>query len=143
MRIDVPEEKFFVHESIMPIRWGDMDALGHINNTVYFRYMEQARINWLDSCGFNFAQGDFGVVVVNAFCNFLKTVEYPGDLLIRTYIANPGRASVDTFNLMSLTHTPDALVAAAGATMVWANLKAQKAVSWPDEIKTLFQQVSQ
>ena len=31
----------------MPIRWGDMDALGHVNNTVYFRYMEQARIEWL------------------------------------------------------------------------------------------------
>ena len=30
----------------MPIRWGDMDAIGHVNNTVYFRYMEQARIEW-------------------------------------------------------------------------------------------------
>ena len=34
----------------MPIRWGDMDALGHVNNTVYFRYMEQARIEWLHAC---------------------------------------------------------------------------------------------
>ena len=31
----------------MPIRWGDMDAMGHVNNTVYFRYMEQTRIEWL------------------------------------------------------------------------------------------------
>ena len=36
-----------VHTSRQPIRWGDMDALGHVNNTVYFRYMEQARIEWL------------------------------------------------------------------------------------------------
>ena len=38
-----------VHTEIIPIRWGDMDAMGHVNNTVYFRYMEQARICWFDA----------------------------------------------------------------------------------------------
>ncbi len=33
-----------VIEMSMPIRWGDMDAFEHVNNTVYFRYMEQVRI---------------------------------------------------------------------------------------------------
>jgi len=36
MRIDIPEEKRLVHEMRMPIRWGDMDAFGHVNNTVFF-----------------------------------------------------------------------------------------------------------
>ena len=31
------------------MRWSDMDALGHVNNVVYFRFMEQARIEWFDS----------------------------------------------------------------------------------------------
>ena len=39
--------RLLVHTSRLPIRWGDMDALGHVNNTVYFRYMEQARIEWV------------------------------------------------------------------------------------------------
>ena len=30
------------------IIWGDMDAFGHINNTVYFRYFEDARIAYFD-----------------------------------------------------------------------------------------------
>jgi len=38
-----------VHVERIPIRWGDMDAMGHVNNTVYFRYMEQARISWFDA----------------------------------------------------------------------------------------------
>ena len=37
MRYELPEKKKLVHESVMSIRWGDMDALGHVNNTVYFR----------------------------------------------------------------------------------------------------------
>jgi len=43
MRIDIPDDKKLVHEAIIPLRWGDMDAFGHINNTLYFRYMEQGR----------------------------------------------------------------------------------------------------
>ena len=39
--------RVLVHTSLQPIRWGDMDVLGHVNNTVYFRYMEQARIEWI------------------------------------------------------------------------------------------------
>ena len=37
-----------VHSVAMPMRWGDMDAQGHVNNTVYFRYMEEARVEWPD-----------------------------------------------------------------------------------------------
>jgi acyl-CoA thioesterase FadM len=43
-------KKKLIHVTKMPIRWGDMDAYGHVNNTVYFRYMEQARVEWLEEC---------------------------------------------------------------------------------------------
>ena len=33
-------ERILVFELDIPIRWGDMDAMGHVNNTVYFRYLE-------------------------------------------------------------------------------------------------------
>jgi acyl-CoA thioester hydrolase len=135
MRIQIPEEKTFVHESIIPIRWGDMDAFGHVNNAVYFRYIEQARINWLESLGLSFTQDEQGVVVVNAFCNYMKPVEYPADLIIKTYIANPTRVGLDTFNVMSLVGDPETIRATSGATIVWVDFKTQKAASWPAEIK--------
>ena len=40
MKIEIPEHKKLVHEMRFPVRWGDMDAMGHVNNTVYFRYLE-------------------------------------------------------------------------------------------------------
>ena len=49
MRIELPEKKKLVME--MPIRWGDMDAMGHVNNTLYFRYLETVRIEWMRSVG--------------------------------------------------------------------------------------------
>jgi acyl-CoA thioester hydrolase len=47
-----------VFEMSMPIRWGDMDAFGHVNNTVYFRYMEQARISWFEQLGIAGGNGE-------------------------------------------------------------------------------------
>ena len=97
MRFDIPEQKKLVHEMPIPIRWGDMDAMGHVNNTLYFRYMEVIRIDWLHRVGGPPDMNGEGFVIVNAFCNFLRQLEYPGEVLARMYVANPGRSSFDTY----------------------------------------------
>lgn len=131
MRIDIPQEKKLVHETVIPIRWGDMDAFGHLNNTIYFRYMEQGRIDWIESFGFSAQHEEGGALVANAFCNFYTQVNYPGDILVRTHIGKVGRTSADTYNLMSLTNDPETLCAAGGATLVWVNLKTNRPAPWP------------
>ena len=45
------EERRLAHSERIPIRWGDMDAMGHVNNTIYFRYMETVRLEWLFTVG--------------------------------------------------------------------------------------------
>jgi acyl-ACP thioesterase len=53
MKFEIPEIKKKVHEMIIPIRWGDMDAMGHVNNTVYFRYLETVRIDYFNRLAVN------------------------------------------------------------------------------------------
>src|SRR5258705_9780766 len=68
-----------MHVERIAIRWGDMDAMGHVNNTVYFRYMEQARIGWFDAL---VPRGEAwkatGIVIANASFNFKRPSTYPG-----------------------------------------------------------------
>ena len=135
MRIDIPEQKKLVYEMTIPIRWGDMDAMGHINNTVYFRYMETARIDWLQSIGCQpDAQGE-GVVIVNAFCNFHRQFEYPGDILIKTYVSDPGRSSFESWATMEKVGEPGVLYATGGATTVWVDFPKQKSAPLPDWLR--------
>ena len=69
------ERRKLVHVERIPIRWGDMDAMGHVNNTVYFRYMEQARIGWFDALLPEAeAWKSTGIVVANASCNFKRAI---------------------------------------------------------------------
>jgi acyl-CoA thioester hydrolase len=79
-----------VYSNQMPIRWGDQDAMGHVNNTVYFRYMEQTRIEWLESFGFGTSVTQTeGPVIVNASCTFLV----PGHLSWRHRVPDVLRPS--------------------------------------------------
>jgi len=134
MRIEIPEEKKLVHQMLMPIRWGDMDAFGHVNNTVYFRYMEQARVEWITSLGYDVAPGDASMLMINGFCNFYQQVSYPGELILKTFIGAIGRSSIDLFTSMSLTTSPDVIAASGGATMVWVDLKTNKSAPWPQHV---------
>ncbi|MDD5249282.1 MAG: thioesterase family protein [Rhodocyclaceae bacterium] len=124
--------------SVMPIRWGDMDALGHVNNTVYFRYMEQIRVEWLDRLGFDLgAARTEGVVVVNASCTFLLPLTYPGAVEVRMFFDKPGRSSLQThYELRKVGE--DTLYAEGAAKMVWVNQTTGKSSPLPEWIlKTL------
>lgn len=135
MRIDIPEHKKLVHEMIIPIRWGDMDAMGHVNNTVYFRYMETIRLEWMlkTGCAPN-PQGE-GPVIVNAFCNFVRQLEFPGDVRARMYVSDPARTTFETWCLLSRTDDPDTVYASGGATTIWVDFPQQKAAPLPDWLR--------
>lgn len=131
MRLEIPEEKKLVHEMRIQIRWGDMDAMGHVNNTVYFRYLEMARVEWLESLGGAPSPDGQGPVIVNAFCNFYRQVTYPGELIARHYVSSPGRSSFDTWITLERSDEAGVICAAGGATTVWQDAVLQKSVELP------------
>jgi acyl-CoA thioester hydrolase len=139
MKFEIPADKKLVHETRIAIRWGDMDAMGHVNNAVYFRYLEIARVEWFDSIGAAPNPDGQGPVIVNAFCNFYKQLEYPGEVLARHYVSNPGRSSFDTWITMERADQPGTLYAAGGATAVWMDFPAQRSAPLPDWLRAVLE----
>lgn len=135
MRIQIPSQKKQVYQSTIPIRWGDMDAMGHVNNTTYFRYLETIRIDWMRSIGCQPDPGGQGPVIVNAFCNFYKQLEYPGDVLITMYASDPARTTFETWATMERADQPGIICAAGGATTIWVDFPSQKAVTLPEWLR--------
>lgn len=137
MKIEIPERKKQVFEMRIPIRWGDMDAMNHVNNTTYFRYLETCRIDWLHSIGaIPNPQGE-GSVIVNAFCNFYKQFEYPGDVLIKMFASDPARTTFETWATMERSDKPGVIYAAGGATTIWVDFPQQKAIELPHWMRTI------
>ena len=137
MKIEIPEQKKLVHEMTVPIRWGDMDAMGHVNNTLYFRYLEIARIEWMHSIGALPDPKGEGPVIVNAFCNFYKQLEYPGDIVVKMYVSDPGRTTFESWGTMERTDQPGVVYAAGGATTIWVDFPAQKSRTMPDWMRQI------
>ena len=135
MRIEIPENKKLVYEMRIPIRWGDMDAMGHVNNTTYFRYLETIRIDWMRSIGCQPDPQGEGPLIVNAFCNFHKQLEYPGDVLVKMYVSDPGRSTFESWGTMERAVNPGVICAAGGATTIWVNFPAQKSAPLPDWLR--------
>ncbi|ESS14967.1 acyl-CoA thioester hydrolase, YbgC/YbaW family [Betaproteobacteria bacterium MOLA814] len=131
MRLDLPGEKKHVFDMVLPIRWGDMDAMGHVNNTVYFRYMETVRLEWMFNIGIAPDPQGQGPVILNAFCNFYKQLSYPGDVLVKLFVSEPKRSTFETWCTLELAAQPDAIHAAGGATVVWVDFPKQKSADLP------------
>jgi acyl-CoA thioester hydrolase len=126
-----------VHTERIAIRWGDMDAMGHVNNTVYFRYMEQARISWFDALVPQAeAWKSTGIVIANASCNFKRAMTYPGTVEVKVYIDPPGGSSVATHYEMLIDGE---LFADGMAMVVFIDMKRQKATRIPDGIRARLQ----
>jgi acyl-CoA thioester hydrolase len=137
MRFELPVHRKLTHETVIPIRWGDMDAMGHVNNAAYFRYMEVVRIDWLHSLGAPPDPSGCGPVIVNAFCNFVRQLEYPGSVLARHYVANPGRSSFETYITLERTDAPGLICASGGAKTVWVDFPAGKSAPLPDWLRAI------
>ncbi len=63
----------------IPVAWGDMDAFGHVNNVVYFRYFESARIAYFEQIDYLALMERTGVgpILAATSCRFRAPLTYP------------------------------------------------------------------
>lgn len=82
-----------VFRCVMPVRWGDLDAQKHVNNTAYFRYFEEARVQLFSQAGLSMANSKVGLLV-HASCDFLKPLVYPATIVVQLILTHVGRTSL-------------------------------------------------
>lgn len=124
-----------VHELTIPVRWGDMDALGHINNIMYFRYFETVRLDWFEKLGNPaLGVGDEGIVIVDNHAEYLQPVVYPANLIVRMGAHSPGKSSfVSTYTIT----VGDTLTTRGSARVVWINNQTKKSTPMPESVRRL------
>ncbi|WP_375192885.1 acyl-CoA thioesterase [Marinobacter sp.] len=120
----------------IPLRWGDMDAYGHANNTVYFRFFEEARIVWLASLELGAAEQPTGPVIIKTSATFLKELNHPATVEVKTFADKAGNTSLDTYHLMTDADTGE-VYAEGYAKIVWFDRRTRKSAPLPDTLRAL------
>jgi len=128
------QDRTLGHVARIPIRWGDMDAMGHVNNTVYFRYMEQTRIDWFDRLLPRAGRDGRGIVIVSTTCHFRRALTFPGTVEVKLYVGAPGASSVPTFYEMRVDDDPEPY-ATGEAVVVFIDAAKGKPVRIPDGLR--------
>jgi acyl-CoA thioester hydrolase len=121
----------------LPVQWGDQDAFGHVNNTVYFRWFESARIKYLERIDLSeqTADGALGPILAAVNCNYRRQVKYPDVVVIGARITQIGRSSLK----MSYTvwsETQQAIVADGDSTIVAFDYRLNKSQPVPAVLRT-------
>jgi acyl-CoA thioester hydrolase len=122
---------------IMPVRWGDMDAFGHVNNSIYFRYFEETRFQWMLEKGIPIT-GDTYPVVITIGCTFIRPVFHPDTLRIDVFISEPGRSSFMVKYLVYSSADQENPCSEGYSKIVWVEKTTGKSVALPDAVRAWF-----
>jgi len=135
---DVTRDQFRYWKTI-EVRWSDMDAQGHVNNTIYFTYCESARVELLRRIGFKGKQAGLteGPALVHASCDFKRQVVYPATLDVGIRVETIGQRSFKMVYGIFL-HDTEELAATASSVNAWIDYEAGSAVELPAEYRAAF-----
>jgi len=117
----------------IPVAWGDMDAFGHVNNTVYLRWFESARIAFFERIDISASRPEkVGPILASTTCDYLTPVEYPATVVVGARVRRVGNTSFIVEHLATKNGTP---VARGSAVVVLIDYETGEKVRVSDEMR--------
>jgi acyl-CoA thioester hydrolase len=115
-------------------RWGDMDAMGHVNNAKFFTYDESVRLAYFHELMADDPRfwKDYGMILAHIEADFLAQLKPPADLQIGFRVAKLGRTSLRTEAAMFLG---ESVVAVTRAVIVWFDYRAGTPLPLPEAVR--------
>jgi acyl-CoA thioester hydrolase len=121
---------------VQAVVWGDMDSYRHVNNTVYFRYFENARLEYFRRLRWFEYEDETGIGPILSATNarFRKPLAYPDTISIGARISS---IDVDRvlFDYLIVSHNLNAVAAEGGGTIVSYDYRNGKKVPLPEELR--------
>jgi acyl-CoA thioester hydrolase len=122
---------------VLPVQWGEMDSYRHVNNVVYFRYFETARLEYFRRLDW-FAleqQTGIGPILAATQARFRRPLTYPDTISVGARLGSLGE---DRFTLehVIVSHTQQAVVTEGQGLVVAYHYAEGKKVAIPEELRT-------
>jgi len=130
--------KFLEHFPViisLPLQWGDQDALGHVNNIIYFRWAESARIDYLTRAHAwdGSANAEAGPILAAISCEFRFPLTFPDAIQVGASITALGNSSFKMEH--RIVCAGGGIVAAdLASTLVWIDYSTGKAIALPSKV---------
>jgi acyl-CoA thioester hydrolase len=120
----------------IPVAWGDMDAFQHVNNVVYFRYFESARIAYSVKIGLHALREQTGIgpILGSTGCKYKLPLTYPDTVSVGARTVNVGEDRF-TMKYAIVSHRYEKIAAEGDGVIVMYNYREGKKTGIPGEIR--------
>ena len=118
------------------LRFCDTDRLGHVNNAIYNVMCEAGRAELMQAAGLLDPAGGYGVVIARLELDFLREMNWPGEIRIETAIHRIGQKSLQVHQQL---HQDGMLVAKATSILAIIDIEKRCAVPITPEWRTLLE----
>jgi len=126
----------------LEVEWGDQDSFGHVNNTVYLKWCETARVVYLDKVGMwplIQAEGR-GPVLASVACDYRSPVVFPDTVRVGARVSKIGRSSFRMEHAV-VSVAQGAVVAESHTTLVFIEYAKGKPLPLPPELKAAMERL--
>jgi acyl-CoA thioester hydrolase len=123
------------------VLWGEMDAFGHINNVVYFRYFESGRVHFFNETALwqTFLDEQVRIVVVKLECNYVQEIIFPEEIEILVAIKEVGNSSIKVHQVVK-SSTKNIIFAHGEGIIVGTDPNTGKSKPWSEKLKNKLNQ---
>ena len=121
-------------ETTVTVRFAETDALGHVNNTSYFIYLEEARMHFLKEIGQDMKMKNWSFILASTKCDFLSQAYFDQVLKIDTSVFKVGTKSFQLEHAISCKQT-GVPIAKGNAILVQFNFDKQESEQIPELLK--------
>lgn len=128
----------------VPVHWGEMDYFRHVNNTVFFRYFESARIAYLDRIGFREerAESGMGPILASTHARFRRPLTYPDTVRVGARTVELG-ADRFTMEYRLVSETQAAVAAEGGGVLVSFDYGSGRKGPLPEAVRRAIERLEQ
>ena len=119
----------------MPVRWRDLDAFNHVNNSTYLSYLEEARLQWMLTVPGQGMDEHVAPVVAAAHLNYRRPIEWPNDIAIELFVERLGNTSVSIGHRIVAAADADMVYCDGHVVMVWIDRDSGRAAPLPAAVR--------
>jgi acyl-CoA thioester hydrolase len=98
------------------VRFRDLDAIGHVNNAVFFTYFEEGRKHFSKKVFEVSDVSEFNFIMAHIQCDFIKPVQFNDRVILQMWVENIGTKSF-SFEYRLVDFSDEAMVYATGKSI--------------------------
>ncbi|MBU8974989.1 acyl-CoA thioesterase [Lysobacter sp. MMG2] len=120
----------------LSVRWRDLDAFNHVNNSKYLSFLEEARLRWMLSVPGQGLDDHVAPVVAAANLNYRRPIEWPAEVDIELFVERLGSTSLTIGHRILDAKDETVLYCDGNVVMVWIDRNTGRAAQLPEAVRT-------